>query len=80
LFIPPNFICAFFRVRELSFGRQARGRRSAKKNLEKKISKKKSNPHPIRFDPIPTSPVRIGQFRQILTLFDSKLDLAITFA
>jgi hypothetical protein len=49
LFVPFNFIHSFFRVRKLSFGRQARGRRRAKKktqekNLKKKFRKKKSNP------------------------------------
>jgi hypothetical protein len=59
LSVPSNFIRAFSRVRELSFDRQARGRREKipKKNSEKKIPKKKSNPHPSWFDPIPTSPV-----------------------
>jgi hypothetical protein len=37
LFVPFNFIRAFFRVRELSFGHQARGRRRAKKKESEKV-------------------------------------------
>jgi hypothetical protein len=49
-------------------GRQSRGKRGAKKseNNPKNIM---SNPHPSRFDPIPTSPVQI----------QSELDSFISF-
>jgi hypothetical protein len=48
LFFPPNFIRAFFRVCELSFGRQARGRRRAKIKISEKNKKQFQKKSQIR--------------------------------
>jgi hypothetical protein len=69
----PIFICAFFRVCELSFGRQARGRSRAKKNgkkdSQKKIWKKKSEKSQIR--------IQVGLTRFLLV--QSELDSFVSF-